>query len=333
MSKHAEGVFLGAYAAYASLEPRTRFTERDFLHALQTNPRLRGLELPFVQDIHEEEPHDFLQRLPQNWEYVWTLLPGTMQALQKSPHYGLASCDKAGQKAALDRCELARLRIVDWHQQAGRTLVRAVHLHSAPTRGGKGVDSDAGALRSALETLSARDWAGAKLILEHCDAYRSGQTPRKGFLELDDEIALARDLKLGISINWGRSVLEGRSIETAEQHILKAKQAGVLQGLFFSGTAVQDPLYGDWQDNHAPIRLDDSAEWQPQQGLLGLTEVKHALALVQDEAQVMLGLKVQPFPVSLTWHQRLACVEGQLAAMRELMREQAGAASLTLVKA
>ncbi len=311
-------VFIGAYAAYASLQDLTRFSELDFLHALHNKGFVRGLELPFTSDVHKEDPEAFLAALPSDWEYIFTLLPGTMQSLQAQKHYGLASVDGEGRRAALERCERARTRILAWHEKSGKALVRYVHLHSAPTLGPSGVVSSAMALKKSFEYLLQKDWGGAELILEHCDAYRPEQPAIKGFLPLQEELSLAQELALGMTINWGRSALETRSASGALEHIKAVEGAKSLRGVFFSGTAVDDPLYGHWQDNHAPMCLHQGKVWEPKKGLLDLAEVAKVWELLKSSETIYYGLKVQPFPAQLSWLQRLECLEEQIQALRQL---------------
>ncbi|MBL8691819.1 MAG: DUF4862 family protein, partial [Rhodospirillaceae bacterium] len=102
------------------------------------------------------------------------------------------------------------------------------------------------------------DWLGARIVIEHCDAYRAGHPPIKGFLTLDDElkaIAVANKSAkkpVGVAINWGRSVLETYKASTANDHIKQARDAGALAGVMFSGASGAQTPYGAWQDSHMP---------------------------------------------------------------------------------
>lgn len=58
---------------------------------------------------------------------------------------------------------------------------------------------------------------------------------------------------VGITINWARSVLETRDLETPLTHLKAAGAAGCLAGVMFSGcTSEEAPAnpYGTWRDCH-----------------------------------------------------------------------------------
>jgi len=112
------------------------------------------------------------------------------------------------------------------------------------------------------------DWGESQLVVEHCDEYRQDASHQKGSMSLEDELMVLKDIqdqkgvntRLGITINWGRSVIEGRDVKTPVEHIRVAKKAGLLHGLMFSGVSKAGP-YGVWSDTHAPPRevmLDDT---------------------------------------------------------------------------
>jgi hypothetical protein len=109
-------------------------------------------------------------------------------------------------------------------------------------------------LRRALQE---RPDGGAPVLLEHCDAFVAGQEPAKGFLDLDDEIEIVNRLRgdghtdTGLVVNWGRSALEARSVDGPVRHLERARDAGVLHGLVFSGCAGRDSAFGPaWTDMH-----------------------------------------------------------------------------------
>ncbi len=122
----------------------------------------------------------------------------------------------------------------------------AIELQTAPARTGS-----AEALARSLTEIAAWDWSGAAILIEHCDALVPGHEPEKGFLSLADELAVARELGLGVLINWARSVIETRSPDGAVAHVTEA--GDLLGGLMFSGVAdrqVRD--YPAWVDAHLP---------------------------------------------------------------------------------
>jgi hypothetical protein len=297
--------WVGAYALTATL---SSFSERDaaaFYAELSTLPQLGGLELPVHRLEKIDDPWRHLQLLPRDVDYILTELPYVMQSLEKQPLFGLASQDAEGRAAALDLVEDVRQRIRRLEDHCGRPAVRAVEWHSAPTG-----QADADSLRKSLDAIAAQDWGAVELWVEHCDAFIPGRKPAKGFLDLAAELSIVKDLDLGLSINWGRSVLETRQVEGARQHIRAAEKAGVLRALFLSAVAEHDPLYGTWLDNHAPIQGIGQGAWLPQNSLLTRAEVQAALQAAA--AAPYWGLKIQPFPSSLSLAERVACLRQHL---------------------
>jgi hypothetical protein len=297
--------WVGAYALTATLENFSESEVVDFYRAIRELPGLAGLELPLHLLDKKDDPWRHLHCLPRDLDFILTPLPYVMQSLEKQPLFGLASSDAAGRQAALRLISDIRLRIRRLEDHTGRAAVRAVQLHSAPT--GK---AEAAAFRQSLEEITAMDWGAVELWVEHCDAAIPGQTPAKGFLALTDEVAMAKDLGLGITINWGRSVLETRRVEGALEHIQTAARAGVLRSLFLSSTAQQDPLYGTWLDNHAPMQGIGQGAWLPTHSLLNADALRAALAAAAHAPY--FGLKIQPFPVTLSLTERIDSVRQHL---------------------
>ncbi len=303
--------FLGAYAGYSSFEDKNKENDATYLRGLQDLPHIAGLELPFYSDLSETNSDKVLRSLPKNWDYILTLLPGTMQAIGKQADFGLASTASPGRKAAMNRMTIVHRRIHEINERCGRAAVRAVELHSAPTK----PFASAQALYSSLEELQTWDWQGARLLLEHCDSWRPDGGSIKGFLGLKEELSVLKDLDVRLSLNWGRSVLEEQDTETAIRHITLGREK--LGAYFFSGTSLNDAVYGSWRDSHAPLKLQSDAVWEPQQGLLTSREVTRVCKLVQDIPGILLGIKVQAAPASLTLLQRLDFLAQQLEAFEK----------------
>ena len=128
-----------------------------------------------------------------------------------------------------------------------------MQLHSAPTR-----LAQADAFKRSLAELATWDWCGARLVIEHCDKYVPEQNPEKGFLSLESEIDIVSEAGIGIHLNWGRSAVEGRSADTAYEHVLEAGKRGVLEGIIFSGAGPEETQYGySWIDGHLPAQADE----------------------------------------------------------------------------
>ncbi len=312
--------WLGAYALHATLDPWTESERRAWRERLLALRSIRGLEIPLPDTIDET----WLQNLPRSWDYILTLLPATMQSLARQSDFGLASRTAEGRAAAMQLARKAQRAVAAVHEHLGRRAVCAVHLHSGPARRSAAVISDGQNLRHSLEEICTWEWGGADLILEHCDAFRSPETSVKGFLALDEELTATEGLPVAHGVNWGRSVLEMRDVNGALAHVEMIKARGTLRSFIFSGTAVGDPIYGDWQDNHAPISLQSQAVWDPQRGLLTLAEVKKVAKRLIPDPPAYLALKIQPFPTHLDQKARLDCLDAQLAALDQHWNLESG---------
>lgn len=273
---------------------------------------LAGLELPFYGRFHEVDEERLIARLRPEWRFVVTLLPGTMNRLREERAFGLASADDGARRRAVDFAESARRAVARLDERLGRAAVAAVTLHSAPRTGdGGGARASLDAFARSLSDLRARDWSGAELLVEHCDAPAEGRVPDKGFLRVEDDcaaLALSRGgTRARLLVNWGRSALETRSADGPLAHLSRARQADLLGGLFFSGVAAADPDYGAWKDSHAPFSTERPSS------LLTPSAARAALAAAGPVD--FLGVKIQPLPESLSKDERLTLVRGALSAV------------------
>ena len=290
---------VGSYATSPSGLLGTVFdeeAERAFFAALAGVPQVGGLELALFPDgrLHPHSEEFLLEQLKEHgagWDVVLTCIPGTMGILQSQPHFGLASDNHEGRTAAVKfvasavgsvkrvnaALHFAASRIEQPTERTSAGRVRAVELHSAPTRGGE-VKSSAASLKASLKELLAEDWGGAQLVLEHCDAFVEEYSPQKGFLKLEEELQAvnftAQETEWltglhgpdypapGLTINWARSVLETRDVTAPAVHIAQVvAEHGSLAGLMFSGCADEAATadsgaaavaYGAWSDTHMP---------------------------------------------------------------------------------
>ena len=320
MDDHKSNWFVGAYALTASLDEFSLKMAESFYRELATFPSIRGLELPIHVDDKIDDPWRHLHLLPQHFDYVLTPLPGVMQSLVQRSDFGLASCVEAGRHAALAFMECVRDQVAKLNEHCQRNAVRLVELHSAPTRHHAASQDCREALRASLDTLLGWDWCGAQLCIEHCDTFVAGLAPAKGFLDLQSEIAALKGLGVGVNINWARSVLEGRRVEHVHEQLRQLVDLDLLRGLFFSGITVDDPIYGSWLDNHAPMQLPEANLWSPRGSLLTREEVLRCIALTAHQ-EIILGLKVQAAPKSLSLAERLNCLQLHL---RELNTHRSG---------
>lgn len=235
-------VFLGLYPLDPALRDPAAVRE-----ALIAHPGVAGVELPWLGLDDTLALTDRVLGAAPHWRLQITGVPATMRALADEPGRGLAATDERMRAAAVAtvREQLAAVRAIEQRWGSGR--VRAVLLHSAP-RGGS-----AASLRRSLGALLGEDRGAAELLIEHVDAPQPGREPAKGFLPIDEEIALAADLGVGVAINWGRSAIELRDPDAVTRHLTAARAAGVLRALVLSGAADVDGPFGSaWSDAHLP---------------------------------------------------------------------------------
>lgn len=306
-------IHLGAYAASPCHSAWDAAAEGAFYDGLRRLD-LAGLEHPYWDRLHRWDDAWFLDRLDPSWTLLITTLPGTMDRLKDDPAFGLASADEDGRRRALDVLEGCRRTVQHLHRYLGRKVVKAVEVHSAP-RLGSGAKSDLEAFSDSLTVLRSGDWDGATLLVEHCDKYVRDRSPDKGFLAIEDEAVAVRrssgNTPCLLLVNWGRSAIEGRSVETPLAHLRRAVDAGLLGGLVFSGAAPSHPSYGDWRDSHAPFSA------VVPESLLTPRAAADALAQAGDVPH--LGLKMQPLPKTLAVPERLSFVKTNLEILRSCM--------------
>jgi hypothetical protein len=297
-------ICIGAYAASPSANGFDIQTESLYYEGLRSFPFLSGLEIPFLGTLHSE-PNWFLDQLSPQWDSVLTPIPGVMNTLAKDPHFGLASDDTSGRARAVEFMQRMQESVATINRHVGRQAIRAVEVHSAPTLGKEGMTSSVESFADSLTQLRAWDWQGAQLLVEHCDAYKVGQVPAKGFLTLEAEMAAITQSSgttpAGVLVNWGRSAIETRSGAGPEDHLKQASAQGLLKGLIFSGATLDSPLYGNWSDSHAPFEALGSQ----------LSSARaEACVRIADAAKLpVFGFKMQALPKSLTVAERLAFLE------------------------
>lgn len=270
-------LIVGAYPAHPE-ELRRRFYQE-----LGRTPSIRGLELPYGPFGGSPWPAG----APEGWSAVVTAIPGTMQRLGRAPAFGLASKDRDGRRAALEF--VSRLRDYAYRLAAEGHNVEAIELHSAPP-----MYSSARVFEESLKEVLDWEWGDTRVLVEHCDAPRAGSRPEKGFLTFHEEVTVIRSLqgqgrgRVGIVVNWARSVIESGDPGTAVEHILQAREAGVLAGVMFSGCSPEATAFGyPWIDAHLPAVEVDGA---PPSSLLNSAEVRRCLAAAGPVA--MTGFKI-----------------------------------------
>jgi len=300
------GLVVGAYALFAGLADEDLAAA---YRALESLPAIGALEMPLAEALGERAalgpPRQGLPGVVADWwDVVVTAIPTVMARLDADPRYGLASTDRLGREAALaDALRAVRLAR-DAAQHAGRVRVPAIELHSAP----RAPLANAAALERSLTQLLEADMTGVRLVLEHCDATRPGQASEKGFLDLDVELGVlgaVDDPRLGITVNWGRSAIEGRSAAAPLEHVRLTTSVGRLAGLMFSGASAHGgPWGGPWQDGHIAPRDSGGSDTWPE-SLLGIEEITEAVSAATGSG-CYFGHKVTSGPPTTPVSERLA---------------------------
>jgi len=321
------GWIVGAYAAAPSRTGWNPADETAFYNALADLPGVVGFEVPFADTLHKVDEDWLLAQLRPDADIVVTTAPGTSDRVRASARYGLASTDADGLEAARLHTEATRAAVHRLNDALGRQAVLAVELHSAPPH----IDgvSSSDQLHHSLEQIATWDWGGARLVIEHCDSALPGQKPAKGYLSMEDEIRAVTDAndstgaEIGISINWGRSVIEMRDADAGRVHTQRVHDAGLLAGLMFSGASGSETRFGGaWADVHAPVATSAAVADVQRSDLLeptSLLTVERITATLRAAGVAgprdYRGVKVAA-PPSGSVDDRIAAVAASLAAVQ-----------------
>lgn len=316
------GWIVGAYAAAPGTVEWDPTDEGRYLRAVSELSGFRGLELPFSGTLHAHDEPWLLDFIDPQWDLVVTLIPGTVERLRDDPTFGLASNDASGRMRALAFTAQAREAVARLNDLAGRLAVLAVEVHSAP-RAGPSRRSSSTAFTSSLAELATWDWHGARVVVEHCDAWVEAHPPIKGFLTLDEEIRAVQAANdtashsMGMVINWGRSVIEARNPDGATRHVRTAQSAGLLAGVVLSGcSATQSRLGHAWADVHLPPAAGEYDHVMDPESLLTAARIAEVLRMAETIGdRDFRGIKVAA-PRTADCAMRVATVERSLDTVR-----------------
>ncbi|AZA11324.1 DUF4862 family protein [Corynebacterium gerontici] len=280
---------VGAYAS----QPSDLESQREYYDLLAQTGWVDGLEIPYPGQLHQGVLGEMLEgRFTHS---VLTAIPGTMVNVWDDPNFGLASPEVSGRAKALEFTSQLRDALEALHQDHGH-IVDWVALHSAPTN-----RATPEAFQESLETLLEWDWCGARIVIEHCDEQSEEHQAEKGFLLLEEELAVAHAAGVHCSLNWGRSAVGSRGDQRPNEHVAEAAESGLLAGVIFSGASPLATEYGPaWIDGHLPLSSDEPAS------LMTPEQVAKASELAGEVAY--LGAKCC-VPQHATLQERLGMIE------------------------
>src|SRR5258706_8163895 len=133
---------------------------------------------------------EFLDLMPNDWVITLNDIPATWKATSANPLFGLASPDEGGRTAAIAMLREVASTIKAINDRAGRKIVAALEIHSAPGFDNRVLMPEGAAFKRSLDEAAKIDWDGCAVMVEHSDAFIEGQKPAKGFLHLDEEIGI-----------------------------------------------------------------------------------------------------------------------------------------------
>mgnify|MGYP001426494860 CR=1 FL=1 len=123
---------------------------------------------------------------------------------------------------------------------------------------------------------------------------------------LNDELKIIKrineeqNVQLGLTINWGRSAIEGRKIDEPVNHVAYASHCGVLSGVMFSGVASNEKsLYGAWRDLHAPPQKAFDIQHYENSSLMSYDNIRNTMNSCEIKEIDYVGIKLLPLPSEL----------------------------------
>jgi hypothetical protein len=252
-----------------------------------------GLEVPITSESASVLAKRLEQDTPRDWVFLGTMIPKVMSSLANNKDYGLASNNELGRRQAIDDVHVLYEVARNLSSMSGFPRMIGIEVHSAP---GPVLGSEV-ALKKSLEELLSDLPMGTTLFLEHCDAYSPNLKCAKGFFPLDTELSVLNDLHeadplklIGVSINWGRSAIEGRSPDTPLKHAHLAAASGLSVCAVLSGATDATGKWGQpWEDSHIPLRLEGVTFEETSASLLSQDRVQEFIVAANPS---MLALKI-----------------------------------------
>jgi hypothetical protein len=319
--------FFAGYTTAPFVPGADRSVEAKFYKELARNPRIRGLEHPCLGGPGRCIDSWLLENLAPHWELLVTTLPAFMLGARENPSLGLASESEQHRAAALRLMKEINSMVHRVNAQLARKAVVAIEIQSAPTRRTLMGQSSSAAFTRSLTELALWDWDGARLVVEHCDAFLPGVRPQKGYLSLGEEIeavlcsnARSEVARIGMCVNWGRSVVEGKSVDTPLTHIRRLRELKLLSGVMFSGATAVKGQYGPWLDLHAPFAPARGCDHFTAESLLTEDEVGRTLQVAGVSELDYLGIKLHEADSNATLDRRIGINNCALDIMDRCIR-------------
>ena len=318
-------LIVGAYASAPSNNTWNKEEESNYYDALKSNDAIDGLEIPFTSKLHSFDEQWYLSMLSARWTYVLTCIPGTMMALNQDASFGLASNQAAGREKAMQFYKGAAEAIATINKQLKKQAVTHVLIHTAPSNPQYRCDK---ALEKSLLELCSYDWHGAKLLIEHCDAWQPENPFEKGFMDLESELAIVskvnQESKCGIafSLNWGRSAIEFQSKLGAIEHIKACNAKQLLNGFIFSGASASSDIYGKWRDSHMPPSLESLEDPTLEDSELDTQAIKVSINELNSSSLDFIGCKISLLPTSRATEEKIKCIHDTVAVIKNVLENR-----------
>ncbi len=289
---------VGAYATSPCLYSWNKELETEYYRKLFAALEFQLVEHPYWGDLHTDDIKWFYDEVLSRRDVVITCVPGTMKHLKDDVNFGLASGNEDSRLNAVNFIKKVNGDVRQINSRFGYNKVFGVELHSAPNRFNATVDSSAEQFYRSIREIVCWNWSGSQILIEHCDEYKIGTVPEKGFLGIDDEIEVITRINtelnsnVGMVINWGRSAIEGKSTDTPIEHINKTDQAHILKGIVFSGCTDKEGPYGIWKDTHMPPPQELGNIYYADNSLMTLERIRNSIYSAKNSKLLFIGFKI-----------------------------------------
>ncbi|MFC1524453.1 DUF4862 family protein [Thermodesulfobacteriota bacterium] len=299
---HLHNLIVGSYVSSISLRRWEEDDETAFYQELRKRPSVRGIEHGFYGTLHRYDDDWFLKNIDPEWDFVFITLPGWVDVMKNDdPVAGLAATDNDKRLRAVEYIQSANLAVKKLNAFLKRESVIAVQVHSTPS----GAASKE-AFAESLNMICSWDWEGAKIVVEHCDAFKPDGSHAKGYLPLPDEIWAIQEVREAnpksppsMMLNWGRSTIEGYRPDIVQEHIRQLMAVDQLSGFIFSGvTASEDSLYGNFADKHTPCPTPCGDTLLAANSLMTEKEIAKTIEALPVSDLDYLGFKIMPLPLA-----------------------------------